>query len=450
MKNKKELRGYWRLPEEGNEQSEWIGGIATFNPGKTIELELFSKMSEDIFTNDQPQFDRIFGWTTEGEKVTLQNCRRIGFSSKAETEIYAIRNLFVGDYLKESDIAFDRFRVTYPLLHQWAQQTGIKRKFSESNKMVVEYSPPPAQEAEADEELIRIITSGRTKSSNRGQVTIDEETYLEINPEKKKISFSEVRDQVNKWKDFLTLATNENIGISELIGYQETDTEQDNKVEIYYNTIGDSNYPEQLNTFTANFVLSDIENNLSTVLVNWMELSNQYESVYDLYFSVVYQSQMYLENQYMMLMTALNLVYQQRFSYQYLSEEEMQEVIRNIDQSLSVEVKQEFKHHLIEDVLPAANQYSIEKVLAELAELYEPVIKELPWEVDREIAEIVAMHDYTIGRSRKLQEMNPQDIYDKTVVLRTLLEAILLTDIGIPEDHVREKLAQRYRPRRDV
>lgn len=41
MKNKKELRGYWRLPEEGDEESEWVGGIATFEPDKKIELELF-------------------------------------------------------------------------------------------------------------------------------------------------------------------------------------------------------------------------------------------------------------------------------------------------------------------------------------------------------------------------------------------------------------------------
>lgn len=218
----------------------------------------------------------------------------------------------------------------------------------------------------------------------------------------------------------------------------------------FYNTTGDSNYPEQLNTYTANFTLADIKENLSNVLINWMELSDRYESVYDLYFVVVYQSQMYLENQYMMLMTAWNLVYQQRFSYQYLSEEEMQEVMRNIDQALPAEVNQEFSYHLIEEIIPTANQYSIEKVLAELAEIYEPVVEELPWEFDQEIEEIVAIHDYTVGRSRKLQEMDLQDIYDKTVVLRTLLEAILLTDIGIPEDYVREKLAQRYGPLRSV
>lgn len=181
-----------------------------------------------------------------------------------------------------------------------------------------------------------------------------------------------------------------------------------------------------------------------------MELSDRYESVYDLYFAVVYQSQMYLENQYMMLMTALNLVYRQRFSYQYLSEEVMEDIKRSMDQALPAEVDQEFRYRLIEEILPAANQYSIEKVLTELAEIYEPIIEELPWEFDQEIAEIVAMHDYTVGRSRKLQEMDPQDIYDKTVVLRTLLEAILLTDIGIPEDHVREKLAQRYGSPRSV
>lgn len=258
-----------------------------------------------------------------------------------------------------------------------------------------------------------------------------------------------MKAQVNKWADFLTLATNENISVARIFGYQKN-SENDDGIELFYRTQGNLNYPENFSSYNANFTLPDIDENFSNVISNWIEMSERYESVYDLYFAVVYQSQMYLENQYMMLITALNMIYQKRFDHLYLNNTELQEVRENIKQAIPAGIDENFRDHLIEDTLPATNQHSIEEALSTIVERYSNIIDELRWDFSQEVAEIVAMHDYTAGRSHELQEIDSQNIYDKTMVLRALLEAILLTDIGIPEDHVREKLAQKYGPPQSV
>lgn len=450
MKNKRELKGYWRLPEgEESGNNEWVGGIATYNPDSGIELELFSSLSDEFITEEPPQFDRIFGSTVEGEKVTLENCFRAGFSSKANTEKYFTQNLFIGDHLDESEVNFDYLRIKYPLLHDWTQITGLQPHFSDTGEITVDYVPPSKKEVESSDKIISIYPA-KDMSVGWGSISIDEDTFLEIKCKNEDgLSFLEAKTQVNKWMDFLTLATNENISVSRIFGYKKND-EADDRIELFYRTQGNSNYPENFSSYNANFTLPDIDENFSNVISNWIEMSERYEPVYDLYFAVVYQSQMYLENQYMMLITALNMVYQERFDHQYLSEAELEDVVVSVEQAIPAGIDKDFRDHLIEDILPATNQHSIREVLSTIVDRYSNVIGELKWDVNQEVAEIVAMHDHTAGRSHKLQEVDSQNIYDKTMVLRALLEAILLTDIGIPEDHVREKLAQKYDPPRSI
>lgn len=168
MKNKRELKGYWRLPEgEESGNNEWVGGIATYDPDSGIELELFSSLSGEFLTEEPPQFDRIFGSTVEGEKVTLENCFRAGFSSKANTETYFAQNLFIGNYLNKSEMNFNYLRIKYPLLHDWTQITGLRPHLSDSEGITVNYVPPAKKEVESNNKTISIHTVKDLSLDNR-------------------------------------------------------------------------------------------------------------------------------------------------------------------------------------------------------------------------------------------------------------------------------------------
>ena len=447
MRNRKEMSGYWRPPD-----GEYVGGIATFKPGDGVDLQLFTPFGDTPFDSETERYNRIFGKTIDGDIVTLTDAFRTGSSvgGPLSTESYHSQRLIVGGHLTEEDTSFDKFRVRYPLLYQWVGLTGITQDFveKEDNKpgfaeTNISYSPPSTKTVETDSQILKIISTGNVSHSQSGNISITEDSYLEIQPEGQ-IGLHEIINQVSNWRDFFGLATDENIGVSEVIGYKETEATPNQEFKIHYPISDDYEYPDKIHPVSSNFLLRDIDNELSTVFRNWLKTSEKYQNVYDLYFAVVYQSQMYLENQYMMLISAVNLYYQRKCDSKYMSEGEFENVAGNLSQSLPPWVDEEFKGHFLDHALPSANQHSLEKRLVKLVEDNEKILASLEWDFEKEIVDVIEVHDYTVGRSAELQEVSPHWLHEKTMMLTALLETILLREIGIPGDHIREKLKRKY------
>lgn len=458
MMDKKELQGYWKPP--GDE--DWVGGTAIYHPKEGITLQLFEPTSKDPMM-EHPSFDYFIGETTEDGQVTLGNCRQTSSSIGSDTlntEKYRAQHLFVGDHIRSAEPSFTRFRVNYPLLHQWAGLTGIRKEFPQISDRVeynpseidVHYSPPDTVTAQGNNRTVKILTSANISQSTAGSFSIDENTYLEIVPNSGEISFESLISEVDNWRDFLTFAIDDNIGINELRGYREDESGEESSVQIYYDTPEGFNHPDSYHPHRTNFQLDDLGENPQTVLTNWMQLTERYKSVFDLYFAVVYQTQMYLENQYMMLLSAMNLYYQKRYEYEYLDEERFDAVQKMLANSLSsdLEVDEEFKSHLQHDVLPSANQHSLKKRLTQIVEDHEEILVELPWDTAEEVSELVSVHDYTVGRSSELQEVGPEWIYKKTAFLSMLLKVIILEDLGVSAKHIETQLSRKYARRLDI
>jgi hypothetical protein len=456
MKNREELQGYWK--PHGSEK--WVGGTAIYHPEEGIELQLFEQVSDDPLMG-QPSFDYILGNTTENGKVTLGNCVQTGSSmggGTLSTERYRAQHLFIGDHIPESEPSFTRFRVNYPLLHQWAGLTGIQQRFEgtdedeeyDPQEIDVHYSPPDTEKAEGETRMVKILTSANISRSTAGSFSIDEETYLEIAPTSGEIGFENLINEVSDWRDFLTLAMDDNIGINEIRAYRVNESGEEIELQVYYESSGEFEYPESFHPSRTNFQLDDLGERTSSVLRNWIRLTERYKSVYDLYFAVVYQSQMYLDNQYMMLMSALNLYYQKRYEYKYLEANEFEGIMDTVSHSLSHDLNENFKSHLLQEVLPSANQHSLERRLSTIAEDHQDILANLPWEIAEEVSELVEVHDYTVGRSSKLQNVDPEWMYRKTAFISTLLEVIILKDLGVPTEHIKSQLGRKYERRLDI
>lgn len=458
MRNEKELQGYWK-PSGGE---DWVGGTAVYHPGEGINLQLFEPISDDPMS-ERPSFDYILGSTTEEGRVTLGSCSRAGYSMGGDdlsTEKYRAQRLFIGEHIPEAEPSFTRFRVTFPLMHQWAGLTGIQERLPEMGEdeeyglrgVDVHYSPPDTKTAEGETRTVKVLTSANISHANAGSFSIDETTYLEIVPTNGRIVFENLINEVSSWQDFLTLAMDNNIGINEVQAYWENSSGEDVEVQVCYETSGEFEYPESFHPYRTNFQLNDLGEGSSSVLQNWIQLTDRYKSVYDLYFAVVYQTEMYLENQYMMLMTALNLYYQNRYEYKYLDEDRFHTIQNTLANSLpsDFEVDEEFKSHLQQEVLPTANQHSLEKRLSIIAGDHQEILTELPWNTAEEVSDLVEVHDYTVGRSSELQEMRPEWLYKKTAFMSMVLEVIILKDLGVPVEHIKSRLSKKYERRLDI
>lgn len=454
MKTKKELQGYWKPPGGEN----WVGGTAVYHPEEGITLQLFEPLGDRSMT-EPTSFDYILGNTTDEGEVTLRNCNRTRISegsNSLSTEKYSAKYLFIGNHIPETEPSFTRFRVSYPLLHQWAGLTGLQRKLpAEDNEydpseIDMHYSPPTTETAKGETRSVKVLTSANISHSVAGSFSVDEKTYLEIVPTTGGIGFEELMDEVNDWRDFVTFAMDDNVGINEIRAYQEDESGEEDNVQVYFEASGEFEYPDSFHPHRTNFQLDDLGDDAATVLTNWMQLTERYKSVYDLYFAVVYQEQMYLENQYMMLVTALNLYYQKRYENKYLDGNEFVAVMNSVRDSLPNDIDEGFRSHLLQDVLRSANQHSLERRLSTIAEDHQNILAELPWDTAEEISELVGVHDYTVGRSSELQEVGPEWLYKKTAFMSTLLEVTILSDMGVPEEHIREQLSRKYRRRLDI
>lgn len=80
MIEEREFEGYWWVPGESDEK---VGGVLNFSQENRIRLRLFSALSEkkDGFV----EFDKIFGFTSDAKKITLENTLRLNYS---DSELY--------------------------------------------------------------------------------------------------------------------------------------------------------------------------------------------------------------------------------------------------------------------------------------------------------------------------------------------------------------------------
>ena len=415
MIEQQEYKGHWWLP---GTEGDTAAGVATYNPDEGIELELFSKIEESNIADKATRYDRIFGVTTDNELVTLSDCIVTSTSmtmsprSRSSTLKCLAHQLFVGDHIEESPITFDRVRITYPPLLQWAGIDGTTMNMEGSNSFTLSYETPSTITNTLPNFDLDILATANTSRSRSGKFTLEQEAYFELTPKSGEIHFEQVQSQVGKWQDFITLAVGDDVSASKVRAYRESEVkERSVEIEIFYQSVSHSTDIDPMHTRRTNFVLDDIRDRVDEILRNWAIQSTKYKSAYDLYFSVVYLSEMYLQTQYIMLMSAMESFYREKFE-------------KNADT----------------DRLPPIRQ-----VLDDIVVTYSNQFGGLPWGLDDQmVSELLELRNRAV-HGIETSDIENREMYDKVLLLQAMLEAILLSELGIPMDHIHERLGFRYK-----
>lgn len=413
MTEKTEYQGHWWLPDHETK----VGGIATYDSDSGVRLELFSSLSNaNLFSGDY-RVDRIVGTTTEGELITLNDCvlakqsvKNTPGGQETPTE-YAAKQLLVGDHLTESEISFNRFRMTFPHLHQWVGQSGIKSEPNGASVKVL-YESPSKIVAETDRSTIEFIISW-SRSKSIGEFSISENTFLQIIPHNGRITLDRLGRDLNTWKNFVTLAMDNEMMPDQVTGYTEQGLiEGEHSIKIIGSRY-DAETSTRYNHSNLNFSFADIQNDLSTVLSNWAAQSKKYGTSYGFYFSVVHQSPMQLENQYLVLMAAVEGFYREK----------------------------------LKGSVESSTGYPLQSVLDFIHSEYSEPINGLPWDIDAQKERLISRR-HSIVHGAPQEDIEETTIYDQVLLLRALLEVALLIELGIPQEQVKERLNTKYSQRR--
>ena len=459
MIEEREYRGYWWLPKSPDQK---VGGIASFSPSDGVFLELFSSLNEDPeYLGSDTVFrpDFIHGITTEGERVTLRNCIRGSHSmsssqgTKVTSSSYQAISLLSGAHFTEQ-INFDRFRVQFPLLTKWSGVTGINYsgsvfeggEVSAGDTFEITYEFPESITAELDDAELKLIFNADFNVGRVGGVSIDEEVYFDIIPNSGQISYDDSIDNSRILQDFITLATGKEVQTSMMIGRLEQDEQPGyNDVEILFSTSGDLKLPDSLHPLKANFVLADIVDDFSEIMNNWFEHYEELEPVYNLYFGVQYNSEMYLQNQLLSLTQAIETYHRREIGGQYLSDDEFEEFYDNICDIIPNRFDDSFQDHLQQGTFKYANEYSLRKRLSQLVSEQESILEELPMDIAASVNEIVNTRNYLTHYDDDISpRAGTSELHPLILRLRAILETVLLSNLGIAENQIVERLQQRY------
>ncbi|WP_152416120.1 ApeA N-terminal domain 1-containing protein [Halococcus hamelinensis] len=459
MIEEREYWGYWWLPENPDEK---VGGIASFSPSDGVSLELFSALNDDTRymgsgTVYRPDF--IHGITTDGEKITLKNCIRGNYSMSssqgigATSSTYQAIALLSGAHFTEQ-INFDRFRVQFPLLTKWSGVTGVSYsgsvleggEVSAGDTFEITYEFPESITADLDDVELKLIFNADFNMSQVGGASIDEDVYFDIVPDSGQMSYDTSFNYSRMLQDFITLATGKEVQSSMMIGRLERDERPGyDDVEILFSTSGDLKLPDSLHPLKANFVLADITEDFSEVMNNWFEHYKELEPVYNLYFSIQYNSEMYLQNQFLSLTQAIETYHRREIGGQYLSDDEFEEFYDELCENIPDRFDESFQDHLERGTFRYANEYSLRKRLSQLVSEQENIFEELHMDIAASVNEIVNTRNYLTHYDESISpRADTDELHPLILRLRAILEAVLLSNLGIPEDQITERLQQRY------
>jgi len=459
MIDEREFRGYWWLPENPDEK---VGGIASFSPSDGVSLELFSTLNEDpeyMGSGNVFRPDFIHGITTEGERVTLKNCIRGSYSMSSSqgtgvaNSSYQAISLLSGAHFTEQ-INFDRFRVQFPLLTKWAGVTGVNYsgsvfeggEVSAGDTFEITYEFPESITAELEDAELKLIFNADFNMGRVGGVSIDEEVYFDIIPDSDQVSYNDSIDYSGTLQDFITLATGKEVQASMMIGRLEREEQPGyNDVEVLFSTSGDLKLPDSLHPLKANFVLADIVDDFSELMNNWFQHYEELEPVYNLYFSVQYNSEMYLQNQLLSLTQAIETYHRREIGGQYLFDDEFEEFYDELCEIIPDRFDESFQDHLEKGTFKYANEYSLRKRLSQLVSEQENILDELPMDIKASVNEIVNTRNYLTHYDEGISpRADTDELHPLILRLRAILETVLLSNLGIPEDQIVERLQQRY------
>jgi hypothetical protein len=487
--DEREYRGHWWLPDQFDER---VGGVANYSPANGPTVELFDSLvpTAEAMTNTV-RHDRIHGLTTDGDAMVLLGCKMTNFSNKhtqtarVSTSEYVARYLLKGDFFYRNNISFDSVRIGFPLLEEWAELISPRPIHppsempvigSAGDKLGIEAEIPTQKEVWIDGDQIKLSSHvNRDFDVFRGG-SVTGTMEFRIEPRRPAVPLSEYLDHIKTLRDFVAFAVNRPVNprfVNGVLG----EGRKKITVNVMYSFQETYDIPESLHPKSTLFQLPDIEGRFAEVLQNWYSMNDNLESVVNLYFAIQYSTGLYADNTFIMLMQAFESYHREKYGGKYESTEKYENMIADLQSFISgdlshvyadptsfksttlpcdvselknlneqYDIDSDLVNKLTRGVLEHANEYSLRKRLKDVVSEYESLLNDLPHNIVDKQHKIIETRNHI---THQTQDPGPIVATDSDLVklnwgLEQFLAVCLMTELGIPEDHITERLKRKY------
>lgn len=443
-----EYRGIWWIP---GEKKNYRPGLLRYNTNDGTYLEIDGQLVG--FEEDTTSI--ILGNTLDGMLVTLYDC----FVVKSTMTFGGINSMkcfvnvfFEGVHFESiDDIKFLELSCHYSNLDEWAWMNGIDFDTKKYGAMEIKYNAPKSLKADIDENLsieIYAQTTGFERNLVQKEIHIKQKIFVKI-INKNIYSYEEHMKQMGKMQNFISLGVGEPVNILEIIG--KTDKSKNEfmgrtiynqvKIHLCFNYSIEDYKP--IMPVMMKFNLRNIEDDFNEIITNWYSKASVLEPVMNLYFSTVYNSNMYLEQKFSSLIQAVES-YHRLTKKNYVDDpDKFEEKKKSI-----IELTEDRYKDWISSRMNYGNEPSLRKRLKELTgDCWELIGKETSKDKKIFINKMCDTRNYFTHYDSSLvaKAAAGHELFEYCDALKIILEYHLLLETGFKKEQAYEKLSRRNR-----
>ena len=453
-----DVKGEWWLP---NSPDKKVIGTLSFKSGDSIKLEISgSFLGVDHFRSKRDfNPELILGLTNDGEKFTLFQNMEIhrGSSSRGGTGIvkYITNYLFLGGHFASSnEMQFSSCAVNYSYLEEWIGKLPFKTEILwEGEKFAGEKACYTLTEGfEASIPYLDATVSVWHGLSNKGddafrELLWEHTAHLNINPDKPR-SFDWFWKVCFELRNLLSLFIGRPVyqkKINLSVEIESVNGEQPKREYVYlYFTQWAQQIEKRIHPMDILVRLTDIDENISSIIDSWFSKTEKLSAVYELYFGAMYGQRMYNHLHFLTLMQALETYHRHTGEGAYVTESDYEKVFSALVSAIPPNTPLPLKESL-KGRLKYGNEYSLRKRVKNLLdELSESCLRLVTDNPESFIKSIVDTRNYLTHYTDELKTkaLEGTDLYNANLRLKILLTTLLLKELGLEEEKIAELLSR--------
>lgn len=455
-----ELTGFWWLPNEPNNK---VFGNLNFNnqDGATLNLAGAFSPTPSLIRDSH---GIILGFSTDGQKVTLyQNYQTNSqfLMPGMHTETYESSVIFCGAHFSnEESLIFDSVSVVFTYFEDWLGVSGFDDEIQcDDGKMVchtVSYRSPEASIADVGNLQVVIDYGYDTKRSGNEQIILRQVPHLKLKFAGS-LGFDDmISSALYSLQDFLAFAvdrpvfpTRLTVSSNEILQEISRDDKSSSipvTIRVYYKIHDMPQNTKTLVPFDMFFSYQEIEDDFQEVMRNWFQFLSDLRPVINLYLAPFYNSNMYIDNEFLSMIQAAETYHRQTRGGSYLSDEDYLEIYRGLIDSLPPKSDNAFKMSL-QSRLKYMNEYSLRKRLKELIKTFSNIVQLYIENEDTYIQQAIDTRNYLTHYDPKLKNLacKGTDLYYLTQQTRVILDICILNSLGFDTERMNKMLANSRR-----
>lgn len=448
------LKGWWWLP---GKEDDKVPGVLDTNPSSNWRLECFGcfeNLDATLMSGEVERYPLVHGICGTGTPVTLADSVRSGLSCGTGPTMssYAPRLVLVGHHFQPTDeLRLKTLCLEYVCLPEWTGRLGWAGnvRFGDDGKRPEKWEASSAEQFEVVVPLtsftVRFRIEPEARFAPRRSMQFQQKAYVQIDAETPKSMDEFMRGPGFHTTHLLTLAMGGSQIPTSAWGYTDScrwgfpgDADSLRPVHLHWPDLRDAEVAAPSSLLDVVFRLADLRDEAVPRLQQYYAQAEKARPAYALFYATVLKQGMYIEQEFLFLVAALEVRDRISFGGQYADASEFAQVRQALENAVPSSTDARFRE-VIAGKLRYLNEFTLrdrlKRTVAATTNLLDSVVPDPAKFVRRTVEARNYLTHYdapTAGTEghKELLALIPQ--------LRALVEVTIMLDMGITPDEVRD------------